>query len=288
VVTLLSGDPSYAEAFRAAFPHDPHIAPETLAEAIATFERTLVSPVARFDRWIGGDDKALSAEEVDGFRVFTGKGRCSNCHSGWAFTDYAFHDIGLPDDDRGRGAVLRLEAAEHAFKTPSLRELGRSAPYMHNGAFKAVSDVVRHYESGIVARPTLSADLPRGLTVSPYERKALVAFLGTLTGEDSAPVSPIVAETTHESVPAERVRTVTQSEKSFHPTHVALKRGERLWALNNDTRTHNIRVFDPGLDFDSGAQEPGETVEIAFPQTGSFLVFCGIHPKMELMVDVDP
>ena len=67
-----------------------------------------------------------------------------------------------------------------------------------------------------------------------------------------------------------------------------VRRGERLWFLNNDTRTHNIRVFDPGLDFDSGAQEPGETVEIAFPQTGSFLVFCGIHPKMELIVDADP
>jgi plastocyanin len=64
--------------------------------------------------------------------------------------------------------------------------------------------------------------------------------------------------------------------------------GERLWVLNNDTRTHNTRVFAPALDFDSGAQEPGETVEIAFPEAGSFLVFCGIHPKMELTVDVDP
>ena len=62
-----------------------------------------------------------------------------------------------------------------------------------------------------------------------------------------------------------------------------------MWIVNNDTRTHNIRIFDPPvLDFDSGAQEPGETVEIAFPDAGSFLVFCGIHPKMELYVDVDP
>jgi cytochrome c peroxidase len=61
-----------------------------------------------------------------------------------------------------------------------------------------------------------------------------------------------------------------------------------LWIVNNDTRTHNVRIFDSALDFDSGAQEPGETVEIAFPATGSFLVFCGIHPKMELYVDVAP
>ena len=75
--------------------------------AIASFERTLVSGQTRFDRWVEGDE-ALTADERAGFRPFTGKGQCGNCHSGWAFTDYAFHDIGLSGDDRGRGAVLRL------------------------------------------------------------------------------------------------------------------------------------------------------------------------------------
>ena len=131
--------------------------PENLARAVAVFERTLVSPRTRFDRWIDGDEKALHPDEIVGFRLFTGKAQCSNCHSGWAFTDYAFHDIGLPGDDRGRGAVLRLEAAEHAFKTPSLREIGRSAPYMHDGSIKTLADVLRHYAGGIVVRPTLSA-----------------------------------------------------------------------------------------------------------------------------------
>ena len=288
VVALLSADPSYAAAFRSAFPDNPHATPENLAKAIATFERTLVSPPTRFDRWIEGDEKALTAQEVAGFRLFTGKGQCSNCHSGWAFTDYAFHDIGLAGEDRGRGAVLRLEAAEHAFKTPSLREIGRSAPYMHDGSLPTLAEVVRHYETGIVVRPTLSADLPRNLKLSTRDRTELIAFLATLTSPDPMPASPIVAETMRETAPASRVRTVTQSEKSFHPTHVALQRGARLWILNNDTRTHNIRVFDPAFDFDSGAQEPGETVEIAFPEQGSFLVFCGIHPKMELTVDVIP
>ena len=68
------------------------------------------------------------------------------------------------------------------------------------------------------------------------------------------------------TAPAEQVSTVSQDDKTFHPAHIALPRGARLWIVNNDTRTHNIRVFDlPALDFDSGAQEPGETVEIAFP-----------------------
>jgi cytochrome c peroxidase len=288
LVPRLAADPAYARAFAAAFPEEPQVSPETLRKAIATFERTLVSPPTRFDRWIDGDDAALSREAVEGFRVFTGKGRCSNCHSGWAFTDHAFHDIGLASEDRGRGAVLRLDAAEHAFKTPGLREIGRSAPYMHDGSLATLADVVRHYERGIVERPTLSADLPRNLKLDDRERSALVAFLGALTSErEPAPVVPVVATIDRVTAPAERVRTITQSEKSFHPVHVALKRGERLWILNNDTRTHNIRVFDPAFDFDSGAQEPGETVEMAFPAPGSFLVFCGIHPKMELTVDVE-
>src|SRR5947199_393188 len=88
------------------------------------------------------------------------------------------------------------------------------------------------------------------------------------------------------TVAAARVSTGSHDDKTFHPGRVAIRRGARLWIVNNDTRTHNIRIFEPGLDFDSGAQEPGETVEIAFPKTGSFLVFCGIHPKMELYVDV--
>jgi cytochrome c peroxidase len=289
LTALLAADPAYSRLFAAAFPKDPKVSAENLAKAIATFERTLVSPRTRFDRWIEGDEKALTPDEIAGFRLFTGKARCSNCHTGWAFTDYAFHDIGLPGEDRGRGAVLRIDAAEHAFKTPSLREIGRSAPYMHDGSLTSLAQVVRHYASGIVERASLSADLPRGLALDARERSKLVAFLGTLTSEGKPmPPSTIIAKTTQEVAPAERVRTVTQHEKSFSPTHVALSRGGRLWILNNDTRTHNIRVFDPALDFDSGAQEPGETVEIAFPAEGSFLVFCGIHPNMELHVDVEP
>jgi cytochrome c peroxidase len=287
LVARLAANPAYARAFAQAFPENPRVTEENLKKAIATFERTLVSPPTRFDRWVAGD-AVLSSREIDGFRLFAGKAGCANCHSGWAFTDYAFHDIGLPSEDRGRGAVLRLPAADHAFKTPTLRETGRAAPYMHDGSLATLPDVVRHYVTGIVERTTLSADLRRGLTLSEDERGSLVAFLGTLTSEaEPHPPATIVAARSA-PVPAARVTTISQHDKSFTPTHVAVRRGERLWFLNNDTRTHNIRVFDDKLDFDSGAQEPGETVEIAFPQTGSYLVFCGIHPKMEVNVDVSP
>jgi cytochrome c peroxidase len=274
-------------AFAAAFPAAPRVDASNLAKAIATYERTLISPDTRFDRWIAGEPQALTQSEIAGFRLFTGKARCVQCHSGFAFSDYAFHDIGLPGDDRGRGAVLRLEAAEHAFKTPGLRELGRSAPYMHDGSLATLDDVLRHYQSGVVERATLSKDLARGLDLSEAERGDLIAFLRTLTSEaEPLPPDRIVPATAGPTAPAELVSTVSQDDKSFHPTHIALPRGGRLWIVNNDIRTHNVRVFDPALDFDSGAQEPGETVEMTFPAAGSFLVFCGIHPKMELYVDI--
>jgi cytochrome c peroxidase len=287
VVARLAADPAMVRAFAGAFPEAPRVDGANLAKAIATYERTFVSPVTRFDQWIAGESQALTRSEIGGFRLFTGKAGCVNCHSGFAFTDYAFHDIGMPGDDRGRGAVLRLETTEHAFKTPGLREIGRSAPYMHDGTLATLDDVIRHYETGIVERPTLSKDLKRGLKLTADERENLVAFLGTLTS-DAEPLLPdkIVPIQSGPTMPAERVSTVSQDDKAFHPTHIAIMRGSRLWVVNNDTRTHNVRVFDPQLDFDSGAQEPGETVEITFPADGRFLVFCGIHPKMELYVDV--
>ena len=289
VVARLAADPAMERAFALAFPEAPRVDAQNLAKALATYERTFVSPPTRFDRWIAGEESALTANEFAGFRLFTGKAGCANCHSGFALTDYAFHDIGLPGDDRGRGAVLRLEVAEHAFKTPGLREIGRSAPYMHDGSLATLADVLRHYQSGIVERPTLSRDLPRGLKLTDAERGDLVAFLATLTSE-TAPALPnkIVAVKRGPMTPAEPVSTVSQDDKTFHPKHIALKRGSRLWIVNNDTRTHNVRIFDPALDFDSGAQEPGETVEVTFANPGSFLVFCGIHPKMELYVDIRP
>jgi cytochrome c peroxidase len=287
VVARLSADEAMRKSFAEAFPQAPRVDAINVAKAIATYERTFVSPATRFDRWVAGEEGALGEREVAGFRLFAGKAGCVKCHSGFAFTDYAFHDIGLPGDDRGRGAVLRLPVADHAFKTPGLREIGRSAPYMHDGSLASLAEVVRHYQSGIVERPTLSKDLTRQLELSEAERADLVAFLGTLTSEDE-PALPgqIVPGKSGPTVAAARVSTVSQDDKTFHPGRVALKRGERLWIVNNDTRTHNVRIFNPALDFDSGAQEPGETVQIAFPKQGSFLVFCGIHPKMELYVDV--
>jgi cytochrome c peroxidase len=189
-VSRLSRHDSYERAFAAAFPADPQINPHNLALALAAYERTLVSPPTRFDAWIAGDGSALSAAEIRGFEIFTGKGRCSNCHTGFALSDNNFYDIGLPGEDLGRGAAIALSAADHAFKTPTLRELAWTAPYMHDGSLATLEEVVRHYEKGGVARPTRSGDLPRHLHLSAAERADLILFLETLSSDQPPRPSP--------------------------------------------------------------------------------------------------
>ena len=156
-VDRFSRHDSYVRAFAAAFPASTRRSrPRSIAQALAAYERTLVSPPTRFDKWVAGDAGALTPSERAGFAIFTGKGRCSNCHTGFAFTDHGFYDIGLPGSDKGRGAEIGLRAADYAFKVPTLRELAWTAPYMHDGSLATLEDVVHHYESGGVARPTRS------------------------------------------------------------------------------------------------------------------------------------
>ncbi|HYM04496.1 MAG TPA: cytochrome c peroxidase, partial [Stellaceae bacterium] len=113
--------PGYRRLFDAAFPGEG-INQRTIAKAIATFERTVVSAEAPFDRWIAGDETAISQSAERGFALFNGKGHCAACHSGWRFTDDSFHDIGLADADIGRGKLRpQLPLMQHAFKTPGLR-----------------------------------------------------------------------------------------------------------------------------------------------------------------------
>jgi len=285
----LAADPEMAALFRAAFPEEPEVTPATIVSALADYERTLVSPPTRFDRFIAGDASALSPSEQNGFKLFTGAGHCVSCHSGWAFTDRAYHDIGLPTTDRGRGAVIGLPAVDHAFKTPTLRELAWTAPYMHDGSLATLEDVVRHYEAGGIDRPSRSPDLPRGFAPSDEERGDLVAFLLSLSSERPPRHDPSIGFAGAPPAAPEPVSSsqVSQKDKAFLPRAVRIKRGETLRILNDDTRPHNVRVFDPRLTFDSGLQEPGDTASVTFRDGGTFEVFCGIHPSMKLTVTVE-
>jgi cytochrome c peroxidase len=285
-VAKLAARQDYREAFAGVFPGTPVVSAENVLTALATYERTLVSPETRFDRWVAGDKGALGPAEVRGFLLFNGKAGCASCHEGWAFTDHGFHDIGLEGRDLGRGAVIGTEVAGHAFKMPGLRELGHTAPYMHDGRFATLDQVLDHYEGGIVERPTLSLDLRR-VALSADERKDLLAFLATLTAETQEP-APVVVAPPEPEPSFVATGTVRQKGKRFGPDHVRLAAGERLTVVNDDTRTHNVRIADPRLAFDSGAQDPGRSVALAFAQPGRYELFCGIHPTMKLTVEVEP
>jgi cytochrome c peroxidase len=186
-VVWLSRDTSYVAAFQRTYGGQNALNSDNLLKALAAYERTLVSPDTRFDRWIEGDMYALSEREIAGLRVFTGKGRCLACHGGWRFTDDGFHDIGLKSKDPGRQSIAG--GPERAFKTPSLREAVWAAPYMHDGSLKTLEDVVEHYAGKLEDRPSLAPELKRGVTLTPTERADLITFLKTLSS-DSRPKPP--------------------------------------------------------------------------------------------------
>ena len=121
------------------------ITPGTISAAIATYERTIVSSYSPFDRWVDGDEKAISESAKIGFELFVGKAGCGKCHRGWNFTDNKFHDIGTTESDVGRGAITPNDpTSKFAFKTPSLRDIAQRAPYMHAGQLETLRDVVTH------------------------------------------------------------------------------------------------------------------------------------------------
>jgi cytochrome c peroxidase len=179
--------PSYAAKFNAALPGRP-IDVDAIALALAAFERTLEPGVAPFDRWIMGDETAITETAKRGFVLFTGKAGCAACHNGWRFTDDQFHDIGTTTTDQGRGKEIKDPVLNFAFKTPTLRSVALRAPYMHNASIATLADVVRFYEKGGIDRPSRSPMLVP-IQLTEQERLDLVAFMETLTGKSEGPRS---------------------------------------------------------------------------------------------------
>jgi cytochrome c peroxidase len=181
----------YQPLFAAAFP-GVGLKPDTLAQAIATYERTAVSEQAPFDNWIEGNEQAISEEAKRGFVIFNTKAQCSSCHEGWNFTNDGFQDIGLASADVGRGQFLPgVVKMKHAFKTPGLREIARRTPFMHDGSIATLEQVVEHYDQGGVDRPSRS-DLVKPLGLTPQEKSELVAFLKTLTSHLDPTTVPVL------------------------------------------------------------------------------------------------
>jgi cytochrome c peroxidase len=183
ILARLAADAELTGQFKAALGAEAALSREGIVNALAAYVRSLISPPTRFDAWIEGDGRALTAAEIRGFRLFTGKAGCVLCHVGWRFTDDRFHDIGLKSDDPGRGALPGGTPGLRAFKTPGLRELAHTAPYMHDGSLPTLEAVVGHYAGGFVSRPGLAPSLSRSLRLSAKEKADLVAFLLTLSTE---------------------------------------------------------------------------------------------------------
>ena len=183
---------AYRAAFDRLFPGEG-VSHATVERALATYQRTIVPAVAPFDRWIAGDDAAIPEAARRGFDLFTGRAECAECHATWRFTDDSFRDIGTGGDrDLGRGRLFpNSKALQHAFKVPTLRDVAKRAPYMHDGSLPTLESVIALYDRGGVERPSRNEHVhPLGL--SPQERDDLLAFLQTLTGDAARDPAPII------------------------------------------------------------------------------------------------
>lgn len=194
LVRRLRALPRYTAAFAKAF-GDKHITRRRIELAIATYERTIVAGEAPFDRWIMGDENAISPEAKRGFALFNGKAHCASCHSGPSFTDGSFQDIGsATGDDIGRGRLFPTsEKLQYAFKTPTLRDVAERGPYMHDGSVATLEGVIELYNKGGIDRPSRSPSIkPLGLTAA--EKAELIAFLKTLSAPAVEAQSPKLAK----------------------------------------------------------------------------------------------
>jgi cytochrome c peroxidase len=159
---------------------------EEVMNALASYMRTIRSTDSRVDYFRAGQTSMLSADEKAGFDLFRGRGGCLPCHSGPNFTDDRFHNTGVGFkngvySDAGRFDVTRDEQDRGAFKTPTLREIALTAPYMHDGSVATLEDVVEFYSNGGVHNPNIDP-LVRTPRFSPVEKRQLVAFMKALTG----------------------------------------------------------------------------------------------------------
>jgi len=192
VVKSVKAIKGYSPYFQKAFGSGEVTMPR-IAEAIAAYERTVLSGNSPFDRYMAGDKDALSGSAVRGMELFNGKANCKTCHTGFNFTDESYHNLGVGMDqatpDLGRYTITKAEADKGAFKTPTLRNINQTEPYMHDGSEVTLREVVEFYNRGGLKNPWLSKEI-KPLNLTPAEVDDLVAFLDALTGEVTNAVPP--------------------------------------------------------------------------------------------------
>ena len=190
VVQHLGAVPAYQEQFRTVFGKD--LDPDGVAKAIAAYVRTILSGNSPYDRFQAGDQSALSPAAQRGLALVQGKAGCGTCHTGFNFTDEGYHNLGVGMDretpDLGRYTATQKETDKGAFKTPTLRDVARRGPYMHDGSAKTMAEVVAFYNRGGNPNPWQSKAI-QPLHLTDQEQADLVAFLQALSGQ----IAPDVA-----------------------------------------------------------------------------------------------
>ncbi len=186
LIAELNAIPDYKERFAKVF-GESGITFDNIAKAIATFERSVVSKNSAYDKYMAGDTEAMPPSAVNGMMLFFGKAKCSICHNGPAFTDSGFHNIGVQQhgplkEDLGRFNVSKDDIDKGAFKTPGLRSVSQTAPYMHDGSKATLKDVAEFYNRGGDVAENRSAFITP-LELNDQEVLDLVAFLKALDGE---------------------------------------------------------------------------------------------------------
>ena len=186
-VARVARDADYERAFRRGF--GAPIDAVHLVQAIATFVRSRLSGNSAFDRFLSGEKTALGAVERQGLELFTGRARCARCHAGPLLSDEFFHNTGVAWRngwflDEGRAAITGNDEDRGAFKTATLREIARTAPYMHDGSLAHLGDVIEFYDRGGRPNPHLDREI-RPLHLTNGEKTALIAFLRSLNGTNA-------------------------------------------------------------------------------------------------------
>lgn len=183
VVDLLRDDPTVSALSLRAYgrPFDLYV----LTRSIANYERTLIGGTSRYDRHLLGDTNALNAAEKRGLQVFSGAGNCTSCHGGFDLSDHGFHSVGASAphaEDNGRERITLDPADRGKFKTPTLRNVALTAPYMHNGSLATLEEVIQHFNSGGADHPNKDP-LVIPLNLTSGEQQDLAAFLRSLNDE---------------------------------------------------------------------------------------------------------
>lgn len=188
VLTKLRANESYRKDFKAVYGSD-EITMVQFLKALGQFQAALISDNSKYDKYVRGETN-LEAEELQGLEIF--KQKCSSCHSGTLFTDETYRNNGLEiyfrSTDFGRFNISSLEEDKHKYKVPSLRNVELTGPYMHDGRFRTIEAVLRHYDSGVNDTQNLDKSLKNGerlgISLSDDEKSKLISFLKTLTDND--------------------------------------------------------------------------------------------------------